>query len=247
MARGRRRLDLDRLVTFGGRVPRSVGGLIIAMVALTLATRSSDRLWAVLSLDGPLIFVGQVWRLVTWVLPQGDLITLLFAGFMLHWLGRDLVGSWGERRFLQVYFGYAAWSAFWTAVWASLAAAEPWAGPVRSYVGAWPVVNALLVGWGLSRPGAQLNLFGVVPMTGKVFAWLLAAGTVLFALSSREGAGEFAPHLAALALAFLMNAGVTPRTLWLRAKQRWYAAKMKRRARHLRAVPRDDDRPRWMN
>ncbi|HSM93204.1 MAG TPA: rhomboid family intramembrane serine protease [Anaeromyxobacteraceae bacterium] len=238
MAR-RRGLDLHRIVTLGETVPVAVGGILVAMLLVTVATMLSPRLWQLLCLDGPLIWRGQLWRLVTWVFPQGDPLTLLFAGFVLHWLGRDLANTWSEQRFLRVFFGYAAWAAACTAL-----LSEIWLGADRSHVGAWPVVNALLVLWALGRPGAQLNLFGIVPMTGQVFAWLVVGGTVLFAVSAPTGAGEYVPHLAAIALALLMNAGVTPRRLWLRAKQGWYGARLRRG--HLRPVPRDD-RPKWMN
>lgn len=236
------RLDLRRIVTLGETVPASVGGLLAAMLLVTVATMLSPGLWQLLSIDGPLIFSGQIWRLVTWVFPQGDPLSLLFAGFVLHWLGRDLANTWSERKFLKVFFGCAAWAAAWTAL-----LALTFAGADRNHVGAWPVVNALLVLWALSRPGAQINLFGIVPMTGKVFAWLIVGGTVLFALSAPAGVGEYVPHLAALALALLMNAGLTPRRTWLRAKQGWYASRLKRRSSHLRPVPRDGDKPRWMN
>jgi membrane associated rhomboid family serine protease len=241
---GRRRQgdEFRRILTLGDNVPRSVGGILFAMLVFTVAAMVSRGLWGLLSLDGPAIFSAQLWRLVTWVFPQGDPLTLLFAGSALFWLGRDLANTWSERRFLQVFFGYAAWSALWTALVGAI-----WAGAERPYVGAWPVVNALMVGWGLSRPGAQINLFGVVPMTGKVFAWLLVGGTVLYALSSPSGAGEYVPHFAAIVLALLMNAGVTTRKLWLRAKEQWFKARIKRRMSHLRPVPRDDDKPTWMN
>ena len=243
MAYGRRRgLGLERILTIGDTVPRSVGGVLIAMAVTTVATMLSRGLWALLCLDPAALYSGQLWRLVTWVLPQGDAITLLFAGFVLHWLGRDLAHTWSERRFLQVFFGTTAWSAFWTTLVAAI-----WAGANRDTVGAWPVVNAMLVGWAFSRPGAQINLFGIVPMTAQVFGWLVVGGTVLFAISSPTGAGEYVPHLSALVLAFLLNAGITPRRLWLKAKHAWYEARLKRSRSHLRPVRGDDDKPKWMN
>jgi len=50
-------------------------------------------------------------------------------------------------------------------------------------------------------------------------------------------------------LALLMNAGFTPRRAWLKAKERWFGARLKRRASHLRSVSRDRDggKPKWMN
>lgn len=243
MVRGRRQgFDVRRIVTLGDTVPIAVGAVLVAMLVATVATMLSRPLWGLLSLDADAILRGQVWRLVTWVFPQGDPLTLIFAGFVLHWLGRDLAHTWSERRFVQVLFGYAAWAAAITTL-VSLA----WAGAGTPYVGAWPVVNALLVGWAFSRPGAQVNLFGIVPMTARVLGWLIVGGTVLFAISAPGGAGEYVPHLAAIALALIMNEGITPRRAWLRVKQRWYEAQQRRRRSHLRPVSRDDDKPRWMN
>ena len=130
MARGRGGFDVGRVLTLGGTVPRSVGGILVAMLALTVATMLSPRLWRVLCLDGPRLFDGQLWRLVTWVFPQGDPLSLLFAGFVLHWLGRDLANTWSERKFLKVFFGYAAWAAVWAA--AGRASRRTRASPARS-------------------------------------------------------------------------------------------------------------------
>jgi membrane associated rhomboid family serine protease len=242
MAYGRRGgPDLDRILTLGHNVPRSVGGILIAMVVCTVASMVSPTVAGLLVLHPEAVLSGQVWRLVTWVLPNADPITLLFAGFVLFWLGRDLANTWSERKFLQVFFGYALWAACWTTLIAQI-----WAGADHAFTGAWPVVNGLLVGWAFSRPGAQINFFMVLPMTGRVFGWVMVGLTVLFALSSPNGAGDYVPHLAALVLTFLMNAGITPRRLWLRAKQGWYDARLKRRSSHLRPVKRDD-KPNWMN
>jgi len=241
MAHGRRRGfgPGERILTLGGNVPRSVGGILVAMLVATVASMLAPEVWGLLCLDPASLVSGELWRLVTWVFPQGDVISLLFAGFVLYWLGRDLAYTWSERRFLVVFFGYAAWAAFWTTFIALI-----WAGANRTTVGAWPVVNALLVGWAFARPGAQINLFGVVPMTAKVFGWLIVGGTVLFAIPAPS---RYVPHLSALVLAFLINAGITPRRLWLRMKQRWFEVRLRRSRSHLRPVPRDHDKPNWMN
>jgi membrane associated rhomboid family serine protease len=238
MARRGGRLDWDRILTVGDTAPRAVGGILIAMLVLTVAAMLSPRVWGLLCLDARGILGGQVWRLVTWVFPQGDPLTLLFSGFVLHWVGRDLAHTMSERRFLQAFFGYAAWAAAWTtfAAWA-------WAGADRPHVGAWPVVNALLVGWALSRPGAQLSIFGVVPMTAQVFAWILTGGTVLYALSAPTGVGEYFPHLSALALAWLVGTGHSPRRLFERARDGLRGRRGRSRG-GLRSV---DDKKNWMN
>lgn len=243
MAYGRRRgLSWDRIVTLGDTVPRSVGGLLIAMLVVTVATMASPQLWGLLALDPSSIFPLQAWRLVTWPFPQGDPLTLLFVGLSFYWVGRDLANVWSERKFLLVFFGYAVGIALLTAV-----VAQIWAGADRPHVNAWPIVIALLAGWGFSRPGAQINLFGVVPMTAQVFAWIIVGGTVLFALSSPGAAGDYVPHLSALLLMFLTRSGITPRRLWLKTKEAWYSTQLKRRSRHLRPVGREEKKKDWMN
>ena len=115
MVRGRRQgFDVRRIITLGDTVPVAVGGVLLAMLVATILPDDVKR-WLVL--DPRLLLAGQVWRLFTWVFPQGDAITLVFAGFVLHWLGRDLAHTWSERRFLQAFFGYAAWAAACIAIW----------------------------------------------------------------------------------------------------------------------------------
>ena len=52
---GRRRngADLRRILTLGDTVPRSVGGILVAMLVSTIAAMVSRGLWGLASLDGP--------------------------------------------------------------------------------------------------------------------------------------------------------------------------------------------------
>jgi hypothetical protein len=69
--------------------------------------------------------------------------------------------------------------------------------------GSWPVIDALVVAWGLLYPARELRLYGVVRMTGRQIVWITLAGTVLYALF--RGLPAFVPHLSAelLMLAWL--------------------------------------------
>jgi membrane associated rhomboid family serine protease len=195
-----------------------------------------------------MVLRGQLWRLVSWPFVQDDPFALLFGGFMLYWLGQQLAFVWSERRFLLRFFGYAAFASVATTL---LGLLWPPALSLRPYVGIWPVVNALIVSWALLYPDRQVNVWGVLPITGRTAAWLVLGGTILYgiAMGGLLGIVAFAPHLFALGLAWLLSRGFGARGRWRDARAWWAERDAKRRSRHLKVVKKDgeQDRPRWLN
>jgi membrane associated rhomboid family serine protease len=191
-----------------------------------------------------LILEGQLWRIVTWPFFQNDPFALIFGGLMIYWLGQQLAYVWSEKRFLMRFVGYAAFASVATTLLAIV-----WT-PARSvHIGVWPVANALIVSWAMLYPDRQVNIWGILPITGRTAAILVVVGTLLYGLwGGAGGIGAFAPHLFAILAAWLLSRGKV-RAPWLDAKQWWAEREQKRRARHLRVVKKDgsDDRPRWLN
>ena len=228
-------------LSFGGRVPAAVDGLIVATVVVSLVAavggRSGLGLQQLLLLDTGAVWRGEVWRLVTWVLVEGDPVNLLFGGLVLYWFGRDLVEAWGERRFLATYFAVPAVAGVLASL---LALAWPGLGAYR-FSGFWVALNALVVAWGLNHPFRQILLFFAVPVSGKALVWITVGGTALFALFT--GVGAFVPHLLAEGVAWLHVSGKGPGQ-WLR---RIRLPRRKRRGRfEVIHADRDPDR-RWLN
>jgi len=229
------------LLSFGGRVPTAVGGIIVATVVVSLVAavggRSGLGIQKLLLLDTGAVWQGEVWRLVTWVLVEESPLNLLFGGLVLYWFGRDLVEAWGERRFLLTYFAIPAVAG----ILASLVAlAWPGLGAYR-FAGFWVALNALVVAWGLNHPFRQILLFFAVPVSGKALVWITVGGTVLFALFT--GVGAFVPHLLAEGIAWVHVSGKGPGQ-WLR-RIRLPRGKKRRRFEVIHA-DRDPDR-RWLN
>jgi hypothetical protein len=263
VARGGVQLDVRRLLTFGGRAPLSVGALLVAAALLTLAGSLSPTFgrWLILEvpdLDTPSwIVIFEGWRLVTWALYQGplpqSLLTLLLAGLMLVWLGQQLSYAWSEKRFLWRCLGLTAGTGAIT-----LLLLAPFGWPV-GYFGMWPLVNALLVTWGLIFPTQRLAWFGVLQMSGAAVAKAVTIATPVWAvLFSPPGLGvangliAYLPHMVAIALAWAMVAG-GPRRTWWRAKEWWLRKKLDRQRRKFKVVsgtgpgPGAGKPPRWMN
>lgn len=236
---------LREALGIGGRPPRSVAGILVAMLAVTVAGWSSGPggLGSSLTLWPSRILEGELWRLVTWPLVQGSLWTLLFVGITFWWLGTQLVADWGERTFLVRFLVIAVGAGLATSVVGLL-----WPAADVPHEGGWAVAVALLLAFGLLHPGAQMSFFGLVPLNGRLLARLIVFGALLLAIF-----GSFAdmvPHFSAIAIAWLQVTGRTGgRRLWLRARQRWLEAKLARRRRHLRTVGRngEDDPPRWVS
>ncbi len=240
----RRRSDLSRFFTFGGRVPASVGFLLALMLVASVWGALNHAVAEGAILQPEEIKRGDLWRLVTWVLVQRDPGTLLFGGFMLWWIGQQLSYEWSERRFVLRVVGTTLFAGAVTTlvglVW------EP--ASAVAHLGMWPLVNALLISWAMLHPGAQVNIWGVLPITGRNLALLVTGGTVLYALWG--GVAAFLPHLSALALAWAQARGVGGGgRSWRQAKRWWADREARRRSRHLKVVRKNgsDGRSDWLN
>jgi membrane associated rhomboid family serine protease len=237
--------DLGSVFTFGGRIPGAVGALLVSTLVATIAARTSPAVAYAAPLVAERIWSGEVWRLVSWAFVQNDPFTLIFVGLMLWWLGGQLAFAWGERTFLLRTLVITAGA---SAVVALVALVFPEAR--APHLGAWPTMNALLVAWAMRYPDAQVNIWGVLPVTGRTLAIGVVAGTVLYAVfGGLAGFGAFLPHFAAMGIAYVMTRGLSLSSLLGRARRSAQERQARRRAKHLKVVKKNgpDDPPRWVN
>jgi len=200
-------------LTFGGRMPVAVGGVLAATVAASLVGVVGERnglpLIRLGLLEPRAVLRGELWRVFTWVLFERDPLGLLFGGLVLYWAGRDLCEVWGERRFVLFYLGTAA-----AAGLATTAVALAWPSILGGFwMGVWPAVDALVVAWALLFPFRQILLFFALPVSGRSLLWFTVGGTALYAVFS--GLSPFVPHFLAEGAAYLYATGRGPRG-WLR-------------------------------
>ena len=163
---------------------------------------------------------------------------------MLWWIGQQLSYEWSERRFVLRVVGTTLFAGVVTTL---LGLVWDRASTV-AHLGMWPLVNALLISWAMLHPGAQVNIWGVLPITGRNLALIVTGGTALYALW--DGLAPFTPHLAALALAWAQaRGGVSGGRSWRQAKRWWADREAKRRSRHLKVVRKNgsDGRSDWLN
>jgi membrane associated rhomboid family serine protease len=228
---------LGESLTFGGRVPPVVGGLLAAVLVASVA----GALWAPLrdaALFSPaLAWQGEVWRVATYPFVESEPFALLFGGLMLWIFGRDLAFAWGGRRFLLAFVGLGAGAAVATSLLALLwprLLVGMWAGP-------WPVLDAMVVAWALRFPDRRVLFMFALPVSGGGLLWLTVGGTALFAVFG--GVAPYLPHLLAEALVALWLRGPRPR---LPRLPRWLRRRRPFEVIHAERDP-DAERPRWLN
>jgi hypothetical protein len=244
----RRGSALREALTFGGQAPLAVGGLIVAMAVATALPLLFHSLGTVLWLASPRLagdaVVVEAWRYLTWpfVQPPQELLilTLLFAGVSLLWLGRQLAFAWSEGRFLLRFFVIAFFSGLLSQLaWALL-------GVPAAYAGMWPMVNALTVTWGLIFPHQRISWFGAVQMSGAGVARLFFVGTPIYALVMGASPSipfrllEYLPHHFAIGLAWLLITGGPHRFLY-RLTSWWEARRLASARRRFKVI--DPGRP----
>lgn len=241
----RRSSPVDDLLSFGGRVPPVVGGLIVSLVLASILGAVSTPLAGLGAFSPAAVLVGQLWRLVSWPFFERDPLSLLFGGLMLYWFGRDLTWAWGPRRFLVTFFSIAGLAAAGTTL---LSLVLPTLGE-RVWLGAWPVLSSLVVAWAMLFPERQILFMFALPMSGRALGWVTLGGTLLYAVfAGRGGAYQYVPHLLAQGLMALYLRGVSARGLWQTLKIRQLERKARRRASHLKVVQKKgNEPPRWIN
>jgi membrane associated rhomboid family serine protease len=117
-------------------------------------------------LDAPIPNVWlQPWRLLTYPLLTGHIITLLFSGFLLYTVGGSLERSWGTKTFAIFYCALAVV----TALAFTLLPLMPGRGSLP-FVPNSLVLSALLVGFCTVNPDETINLYGIIPIKTRYIA-----------------------------------------------------------------------------
>ncbi|MEO6953632.1 MAG: rhomboid family intramembrane serine protease [Polyangia bacterium] len=239
----------------GGRgLPSIVLVLIIATAAMSIigivGERHGIKLLTACALVTSEVLRGQGWRLFTWVFFEIEPWNLVLACLGIYWFARDLATRWGTVRFIITYLGLAALIGALTVVTSLFYA------PLRAIpqLGSWAILDALVILWASYYPTQQILMMFVIPMSGRRIVYFTIGATVLLALF--RGIDSFVPNFIAEGIAVAVMFLPSPRELWIERKLR--NMEHKRKATHLRSVPRDagphDEPPksdgsngRWLN
>ena len=149
-------------------------GLANAFLYLfTLITQSTD-VYNLLRFDVSLIFRGQVWRAVTWLITYGveayygsimGIIYICFYVLFNRWLGQLLEAVWGTLRLNLYYLGQALLYLLVGFLYGSLA-------HINFPPSAYYLNLSLFLAVATMIPEERILLFGVIPIKMRWLAWL---------------------------------------------------------------------------
>lgn len=233
------------VVVLGARIPRAVGllaGLTFATtVGAVIALQAGLPLVELLALEPELVWQGQLWRLVTWPFIELGLapLGLVLACLFLVSIGGQLTYRLGPTRFVLLYLAVAALSGGLTCLTGLL-----WSSVMSfSYTGAWPSLTALFVGWAILVPNGTIFLSLIVPVRGRQVVYGCMAIAILYGIF--YGFQLVVPELFAILIGMVYFRDPDLYRLWLRFRLLTLSRRVRRVG--LRAVEKDDDRPRWMH
>lgn len=191
--------------------------------------------------------IPAIWQILTYPFFVLNLIGLLFSVLLYGWFAGALEEWWGSKRFLRFFIivsvGAAVLTVLLSLVWPALAAAR--------IMGPYPVLEGLIIAWGLTFPRQQVYLFFILPVQGLHLVYLTVGIVALYILFSGHVA-PVVPQIFGMGIGAVIVTGIwKPRFLVLRWRkfkvEREIAQERRRRkdrvskAEHLHVIDEDDD------
>ncbi|MCR4909186.1 MAG: hypothetical protein K5985_10170 [Lachnospiraceae bacterium] len=139
-----------------------------------------------IGLDPYLVFHGQIWRVVTWVLmpPESPGIFTIIMLLLYYQLGNTLEQTWGEFRYNLYIFSGLLFTLIGTFIIYILGAslqlpgaenAEIWGMMLSMLVSTYYVNMSIFLAFAASYPNMQLLLYFIIPVKVKYFGFLYGA------------------------------------------------------------------------
>lgn len=139
---------------------------------------------------------GFVWQLATYLFLHADVFHILFNMLTVWMFGVDLERRWGTQAFIK-YYAVVGIGAGACMVLVSLLPFEVTRGTYyATTIGASGAVYGLLMAWAIIFPHRTILLFGIFPLTARVF--VLIMGAIAFAQAVNAGGGGTVAQLAHL-------------------------------------------------
>ena len=138
-------------------------------VLVFLATIIDTRIGLLLAYI-PTKFPNAITGLVTYpllIFGPGEIINLLFAGFMLYQFGGSLERGWGTRTYvLFLLASNIAAALLWTAGFFLFAHELP------MMMGPWLMISSVIVAWAWINPDETILFWFVLPLKARWIGWL---------------------------------------------------------------------------
>jgi len=182
-------------------------GVFLCQIGLDQVLGGSVR--ALLALVPALVIQkGYIWQLFTYSFLHNDVMHLVLNALVLAFVGSDIEGLWGRKRFLFYYFSCIFMSGI-IYLFIQIFSKNP-AALMTPMMGSSGGIYGLLVAYGILFSERTMLFMLLFPMKAKHFVWVLGGFELLIVISSGQNTLSSIAHLSGMGTGFVL--------LWLQAK-----------------------------
>ena len=142
----------------------------IYMIGLLLGTLSPTTFY-LLNLDFALIMKGQVWRLLTWIIPISSVRNLLFTAISVYFyymIGNSMENAWGAFRFNLYFLSGIIFNILSSLITYAITGIS--VAPSLGFI-----CGTMFFAFAATYPNVQVMLYFLIPLKVKYLAWLQGA------------------------------------------------------------------------
>ncbi len=140
-------------------------------IGLVLGAVPNPVIWNLLTLDFPSVMRGQVWRLITWIIPVSTVSGLLFLAISVYFyyiIGNALERAWGAFRFNLYFFSGILFNILSSLVTYLIIGDS--ASPSLSFI-----CGTMFFAFAATYPDMQFLMYFIIPIKAKYLAWFQGA------------------------------------------------------------------------
>jgi membrane associated rhomboid family serine protease len=145
---------------------------------------------------------GHLWQLITYPFMETQLMSFLFNGLLIWFVGSELEGLWGQKvylRFLLIVVCGVGIIFSAVNVLFFFGTTASYSAPLFGLTG---VNFALLIAYSMLYPDRQLSMMMIFPMRARTFCWVLIGIEAYMAIFS--GLITAWAHLLAMGISYLV-------------------------------------------
>jgi len=165
---------LNRLERRFGRyaIPNLMKYIVgIFILGLALGILPNNAMAYFLSLDFPSIMKGQVWRIITWIIPISSMQGILFwaiSVYVYYIIGNALENTWGAFRFNLFFFTSILFNILSALITFMITGVS--ISPGLDFI-----CGMMFFAFAATYPNMEFRLYFLIPIKAKYIAWLQGA------------------------------------------------------------------------
>ena len=143
----------------------------IFILGILLGIVPNDRVNSLLALDFALVMKGQVWRLITWIIPissMNGILWLVISIYFYYIIGNALENAWGAFRFNLYIFSGILFNLLSSLITYLIIGVS--IRPSLSFV-----CGTMFFAFAAIYPNMQFMMYFIIPIKAKYLAWFQGA------------------------------------------------------------------------